>query len=452
MLPGRQSATTAVHLGAQRVAIVEQGPLWGTCLNNGCIPSKFLISVSDIHYYRNYGHPGLSVESNLNLPAVLQEKQRLLDRLRSRKKERIFEDLGIDLINGTATFFSPHDITVGEKRISAGKFIIAAGSRPFIPDIEGIHTVPYRTNIEALEPDTIPGALLVIGGRALGLEFAQVYAHFGSSVAILQRSPTIIPEEEPAIAALMEEYLRAEGISIITGVTLEKVRTSGSGIAVSTRMNGSEREFAADAILVATGRVANTRELNPDAAGVKTGKNGIILVDRNLRTSAPHIWAAGDVLGKPQLEPVATIGGIIAAENALVNKDRTLDLSSLPHAIFTTPQVASVGLTESQAKARGIPVTCRSVPMDATSKSQLSGDSRGMIKIVAEEPAGAVLGVHICAPLAAEMIQEAVFAVKYHLTVRDIIDTFHVYPSFAGAIQLCARSFFSEISETGPCS
>ena len=444
---GTSAATKAHHLGATRIAMVERGPLWGTCVNNGCIPSKFLLAVGDLSYYRNFGHQGLEVGTRLDLRKVIQEKRELILRLRERKARRIFGELEVELIEGAARFASPKRIEVAGRRMEGRRFIIAAGSSPSVPAVEGASSVPFLTNLEALELEEVPESIIVVGGRALGLEFAQIFAHFGSRVTLLQRSPRIIPEEEPEISTAMEDALKREGIDIQTGAEIVRVRKEDGEIGVSARVKGVGEKFTGAQILFATGRTPNTRDLNLPACGVKVDGKGAIIVDDTMQTSAPNIWAAGDVTGEPMLEPWAGIGGSVAAENAMTSKGRKLERSSLPHAIFTTPQVASVGPTEGQAKASGIAVKCRSVSLEGVSRALIAGDTRGLVKIVADEASGKVLGVHICASIAADMIEEGVLAVKFGLTVQDIVDTFHVFPTMAGAIQDCARMFLKPAGE-----
>jgi mercuric reductase len=423
------------------VAVVERGPLWGTCVNTGCIPSKLLLAVGDLAWYRNHGHPCLGVETSLRPAELFGEKRDLVLRLRERKARRIFGELGVELVEGVARFVSPHEIEVGNRQMEAGRFIIATGSSPTVPPVEGLAGVPYLTSTGALDLGEVPESLVVVGGRAVGLELAQAFAHLGSRVTLLQRSPRILPEEEPEIAAAMEDYLRAEGIAIHTGADLVRVRREADGIGIAARVKGVAEKFTASRILFATGRTPNTRDLDLPACGVKVDGKGAIAVDAAMQTSVPHIWAAGDVTGEPMLEPWAGVGGAVAAENALTGKGRRMDRTALPHAVFTTPQVAGVGLTEAQARAQGIPVKTRSVSLEGLARAMIHGDTRGLVKMVAREKGGKILGVHLCAPLAAELVMEGVLAVKAGLTTEDLVDTFHVFPTMAGAIQDCARAF-----------
>jgi mercuric reductase len=441
---GFSAAVKARSLGAARVAIIERGTLWGTCVNYGCVPSKFLITLADLVYYKNLHHPGVVVDSSFGLAQALEEKHAIIDRSLSKKYQSLVGEKGVEIITGQASFISPHELRVGERILTAPRFIIATGSSPSVPPVVGLRDIPYLTNIEALEPDKIPARLIVIGGRALGLEFAQLYAHLGSNVTVLQRSARIIPEEEPEISDGMAGYLREEGIEIRTDADIRSVRKDGDSVKLLAHFDGKPEEFTGDSILLATGRSPNTEGLGLENAGVETARGGAIVVDEYLRTSARHIWAAGDVLGEPQLEPAAKVGGSLAAENAIAGTQRVFNRREIPHAIFTTPQVASVGITEEAARRAGMHVTTRCTRMDAIVKSAITGDTRGMVKIVAEQESGRILGVHICASLAADMIQEGVVAVKHQLTVRDITETFHVFPTMTEILWVCARSFGHE--------
>jgi mercuric reductase len=297
------------------------------------------------------------------------------------------------------------------------------------------------TSQEALSPQRVPRSLIVIGGRALGLEFAQLYAHLGTNVTLLQRSSRIIPDEEPEIAGLMKSYLEGEGIDIRTGADIRKAEKTNGDITVTTIINGEEQKILAEDLLLATGRLPDSAGLHPERAGVHTGKNGAIIVDKTLKTTAPHIWAAGDVTGEPMLETAARYGGGIAAANAFSTTARQFNPAELPHGIFTSPQVASVGITEEQARRAGHSTICRCTLMNTISRTAMIGDTRGMVKIVADSDDEHILGIHICSPMATEIIQQGYFAVKNRLNIQDLIETYYVFPALSEVLSVCARSF-----------
>lgn len=445
------AAIKAIDLGA-KVAMIEKGTIGGTCVNVGCEPSKHLLRVGKIHYYRNHGHTGLDITSSLDFAGTINEKREVVEGLRKGRYIDVIDALGINLVRGQAVFVSRNEVKVNGKILHADKFVIATGSSPHIINIEGVDSVDYLTNVEAMELSELPESMIVLGGRALGLEFAQMFAHFGTEVTILQRSQKIIPEEESVISDYLKAYLEEEGINILTGAGVKSVRRENGKIVVTALFGEEKREFVAEKLLMATGRKPNTKGLGLEKAGVEVDKNGAIIVDEEMRTTSQNIFAAGDVLGEPMLETVAGKEGSIAAENALTNRKRKMDFSAVPHAIFTIPQVASVGLTEKKAEEKGIICKCSAIPMELVPKAVLAKDTRGLIKMVIDAKTERIIGVHILASLAADMIHEGVLAVKYGLTVDDIIDTVHVFPTMTEAIKLVAQSFRKDISKMSCCA
>lgn len=445
------AAIKAVGLGA-KVAMIERGTIGGTCVNVGCVPSKYLLRVGEINYYRNHGHAGLDISSSLDFASIINEKREIVESLRKGRYTDVINALGITLFKGKATFISENEVKVDGNTLQAEKFIIATGSSPHILSIEGINEVDYLTNVEAMELSELPGSIVVLGGRALGLEFAQMFAHFGTKVTVLQRSPRIIPEEENIISDYLRAYLEEENITIQTGAVVSSIRKEKDEIIVIAFVEGEKKEFKAEKLLMATGRKPNTKDLGLENAGIRIDKNGAVIVDDELKTSAPNIWAAGDVLGEPMLETVAGKEGSIAAENALANKGKKMDFSAVPHAVFTMPQVASVGLTEKNAEEKGIICRCSSIPMEFVPRAVLAKDTRGLVKMVIDAKTERILGVHILASLSADMIHEGVLAVKYGMTIDDIIDTVHVFPTMTEAVKLTAQSFRMDISKTSCCA
>lgn len=445
------AAIKAVDLGV-KVAMIEKGTIGGTCVNVGCVPSKHLLGVGEINYYRNHGHTGLNVNSSLDFVSIMNEKREIIEDLRKRRYIDVIDALGITLVRGQAVFDSKNEVKVNGRTLYADKFVIATGSSSYIPPIEGINSVDFLTNVEAMELSELPESMIVLGGRSLGLEFAQMFAHFGTKVTILQRSPRIIPEEESIISDYLKAYLEEEGINIQTGAGVKSVRKENSTIVITALFGEEMKEFKAKKLLVATGRKPNTRDLHLEKAGVKIDENGAIIVDDEMRTTSPNIYAAGDVLGEPMLETVAGKGGSIAAENVLADKRKKMDFSAVPHAVFTTPQVASVGLTEEKAEKKGIACRCSTIPMELVPRAVLAKDTRGLIKMVIDDKTERILGVHILASLAADMIHEGTLAVKYGMTIDDIIDTVHVFPTITEAIKLVAQSFRKDISKMSCCA
>ena len=303
-----------------------------------------------------------------------------------------------------------------------------------------------------------PSSMIVIGGRVLGLEFAQMYARFGTKVTLLQRSERTIPEHEPEISDALHQSLTEEGIEIVTGVEIKEIYQKDGTKFVNALVNNNKngniekkigRTIEAEQLLMATGRRPNTADLHLENTRVKPrDEDSAIIVNSEMRTSAPHIWTGGDVVGEPLLETLAAKEGAIAAENALTGSHKKINFLSVPSAIFTSPQVASVGLTEEKMMEKYGYCSCKTLEMKEVPKGLTVNETKGLIKMAVDpKKNNRIVGVHILANITADMIHEAVMAVKYRLTIEDIIDTVHVFPTMAEAIKLVATSFKQYVSK-----
>ena len=437
----------------QKVAMIERGTIVGTCVNTGCLPSKNMLHMGEVYFYGDHGHEGLKLTRGpFRLSSVVKAKDDLVLDQRTKKYSDVLDGLeNTTFIQGRAKFVSPNEVKVNGQRITGRHFLIATGSSPKVPPIQGIDKVDYLTNVEMLDLKRRPKSLLVIGGRALGLEFAQMYAHYGADVTLLQRSERILPKGEPEISEGLRSYLEDEGIKIHTGAEITQARQKGEKKIVDAKIGDNTKHFEADVLLLATGRTPNTRALALEEIGVKLKKDGAVSVDDQMRTSIPKIWAAGDVIGEPMLETAAAKEGSIAAMNALVGAGKIIDFNTIPRAVFTSPQVASVGLTDAQASQGGIKCQCGIVPLSLLPKAVAIGKTRGVIKLVAETKTKRVVGCHILADGAADIIHEAVFAIKFKLTVDDIIDTVHVFPTMSEAVKYAAISYYRDVSKISCC-
>jgi mercuric reductase len=456
---GSGSAAFAAALKAaehdSKVAMVEKGTIGGTCVNVGCVPSKNLLRAGELRYYdTNRDFPGIRPgRTTLEFRKIIQQKNQIVRGLRKEKYSDVLKSLpSTKLFRGNARFVSKTRVRVDGINVDGRKFIVASGSSPRIPQIPGIDRVDYLTNVEALSLRDRPDSMVILGGRALGLEFAQMYAHMGTKVTVLQRSERIIPEEEPAISDGLRQYLEEEGIKIKTGVQVKQVDEKNGEKVVVAETSGKEFEEHADELLMATGREPNTKDLGLEVIGAKLRQDGAVKVNREMHTTANNVWAAGDVIGDPMLETIAAKEGATAAENALLGTHKKIDFLPVPRAVFTSPQFASVGLTEKEAEEGGYECACRTVEMSKVPKAITIRETRGLIKMVAEARTGIVLGVHILADNAADIIHEGVLAVKYKLTIDDIIDTVHVFPTLAESTKLVAISFRKNIEELSCCS
>jgi mercuric reductase len=452
------SAAIKANMHNVKTAMIERAALGGTCVNVGCIPSKNLLGAGEIlHSANEPSYPSvLPCNSGFDFAKIIADKDRLVRSLRKRKYEDVLSELeNVELIKDSAAFISKKRIRLDDGRaLEADKFVIAAGSSPSVPPLKGIDEVDYLTNNEALSLREKPSSMIVIGGRALGLEFAQMYARFGTKVTLLQRSERIIPEHEPEISDALAHYLSEDdGIEIVTGVNVQEIsQKNGTKFVKAAIGKRKEKTFEAEQLLLATGRKPNTADLHLENAGVKTRKDEAVIVNSEMRTSAPHIWAGGDIVGEPMLETLAAKAGATAAENALTGSHKKIDLLIVPSAIFTSPQVASVGLTEENMMEKYGYCSCRTLPMKEVPKALTVNDTKGLIKMAVDPKKNRIVGVHILSSLAADMIHEAVMAVKYKLTIDDIIDTVHVFPTMSEAIKLVSTSFKQDVSKLSCCA
>jgi len=451
------SAAIRADRNGAKAVMIDGGTIGGTCVNVGCVPSKRLLAVGD-QFFRvaNRPFPGLHPDDgwSVDFRAVIRSKDRLVADLRKAKYADVLASLkGVEYVRGHAAFVSPHEVKVGKQKYQGEKFVIGTGSSPTIPPVPGIDTVDFLTNVEALSLGDRPDSMIVLGGRALGLEFAQMYQHLGTQVTVLQRSPRIVPDEEPEISRDLEKYLKEDGIEIHTGAAVLSAEQRKGRKVLVARVGGRKRTIEADEILLATGRTPNTAGLNLPAARVEVKADQGVKVDSEMRSTAPGIFAAGDVIGKPMLETAAAKEGYIAAENALAHRGLKMDYRAVPHAVFTNPAVASVGPTDAQANADGrVRCACNTILLKQVPKPLIVEDTRGLVKIVAEAESHKILGLHLLASLAPEMIHVGVLAVKHALTLEDIIDTVHVFPTHSEAIKLAALSFFEDIDKLSCCA
>jgi len=453
------AAIKADELGIRTAMVGEKSTkgtaIGGTCVNVGCVPSKNLITVGSAFY-----EPPLASfkaieygRTKLDFRKAIAEKDALVRRMRKEKYADVLGRLqNVEYIPGRGRFVSRNEVKVGERAVEGKKFLIAVGARAKALPLKGIEEVSYLTNEEALSLKELPDSLVVVGGRALGLEFAQMYSHFGTKVTVLQRSDRILPEGEPEISSALRGYLQDEGIDIETGVELRSVSQHGETKIVRGAVNGTEREFRADELLLAVGRAPNTDHLEAQNAGITLDGQGFIKVNGEMQTSSPNVWAAGDVVGEPMLETVAAKEGAVAVNNAFGDIKKRIDFAEVPRAVFTYPEVASIGLTEAETIGGGIKCVCGILPLDLVPKSRIVGDTRGLVKLVADKETKRVVGLHILAPHAADLIHEGVLAVKFKLTIDDIIDTVHVFPTLSEGIKLAAQSFYKDVGSLSCCT
>ncbi len=446
------AAIAATERGA-KVVMVERGTLGGTCVNIGCVPSKTQLRAGELFWQA--GHQpfkGISTTArSANLATLVEEKDALVASLRQHKYADLIDAYGWELVRGAARFEAAETLRVDGRAIRADGFVLATGARPAVPPIPGLDRVEYLTSTSLLDLKALPEYLVVVGAGYVGLELGQLFRHLGSRVTLLQRGQRLLRAYDPEIGVAMRGVLEDDGIEVITGATFVRAEQSGNTKQLVVRVAGGKRVVEGDALLVATGRTPNTEALDLPAAGVDTGPRGEIVVDEHLRTTNPRVFAAGDVTLGPQYVYVAAHEGAVAAENAL-GGSRPADLRAVPGVTFTTPAVATVGLTEEGARQAGYTVKVRVLALDDVPRALVNRDTRGLFKVVADARTDQVLGVHVVAENAGDVIYAGVLAVRFHLTVKDLTDTFAPYLTMSEGLKLAAQSFTRDPAKLSCCA
>jgi mercuric reductase len=465
------AALHAAELG-KTVAMTEYRTVGGTCANRGCLPSKNVIEAARLVYEAAYPrYPGLSpVSMPVNWAELVTQKDEIIQEYRSHKYESLLDHPErIRVVPGHATFISDHEVEVqsfdGARRLVGDQILIATGSAPEIPPLAGLADVPYLTSDLLSSSDDPwgtelreqPRSLLILGGGSIALELGQMFARFGTQVTLVTRGKGILSSYEPEITQALTEILQKEGLRIVTGAQVRGLQRVGKEVTLTALHRGKNLSLTADKLLIATGRRPNTQASGLEQAGVAVDAAGAIRVDRTLQTSVPHIWAAGDVIGREtesqMATPVGAHDGKIAAHNALSGeKLREVDHSVIPRVIFTDPQVAVVGLTDAEAVAAGITCNCNTIPLSAVPRAGAIRDTRGVIKMVLDSPTRRVVGVSMLGTNAGEVIHEAAMALRFGATTDDFIDLIHAYPTMAEALKLVAISFTKDVNRLSCCA
>jgi mercuric reductase len=460
---GAFAAAIAARRRGLSVVMVEKATVGGTCVNTGCVPSKALLAAAEArHAGVTAGRfPGLSsAAAGLDLAGLIDGKNDLVAGMRTDKYGELAAEYGWPILAGTARFAGSPEAPAlrvaltdgGVTTVEAEHYVIATGSGPWAPPINGLAEAGYLTSTTAMDLDQLPTSLIVLGGNAVGLEQGQLFARLGVRVTVVEARDRLAPFEEPEISAGIERGFTDEGIGVRTAAIVTSVRRDGDGYRL--RLAGAEagQELAAEQLLVATGRRPVTDGLGLDGVGVKVGDRGEVVVDEQLRSTNPRIWAAGDVTGGPQLVYVAAAHGAVVVDNAFGSAGRVLDYRHLPRVTFTGPQIASVGLTEARAVEAGHRCDCRVLPLVYVPRAVVNRDTRGLIKLVADGDTGRLLGVHVLADGAGELIAAATQALKAGVTVAELADTWYAYLTMAEGLKLAAQTFTRDVSKLSCCA
>lgn len=434
---GYVAALKAAQLGAQ-VTVIEQAEVGGTCLNRGCIPTKTLIASAEVlHKAKNLADYGIDSGGSFspNLAKIMERKDRVVS-VQVKGIRALFKSWNIALVEGKGSLLSPGKIQVRkregiEETVEADTMIIATGSRPAQIPLFPFDGKDILSSDDVIAMREIPGSLLIVGAGVIGCEFAALFSEFGTRVTMVEALERALFTEDIEVSELLEREFKKKGVTLMTGVRVAKVERGEGGLHA---LLSDGREVIAEKVLVSVGRSFNTEEMGLEAVGVQTGNRGEIIADGKMETAVKGIYAVGDVVGGMLLAHKASQEGIVAAHNAC-GGEMTMDYSVVPSAIFTSPEIASVGLREHQAKEKGIPYVTGHFLYRALGKAHAAGEISGFFKIIADRGSDRILGAHLMGAHASDLIHEIAVAMQAGLKARDVAGTIHAHPTFSEGIR-----------------
>jgi pyruvate/2-oxoglutarate dehydrogenase complex dihydrolipoamide dehydrogenase (E3) component len=434
-----------------KTALVEKHALGGDCLYYGCVPSKTLLHTAKMAaLLRRSQRLGVTCpDLRVDFQKVMGHMREVITNIGLHDDPSRFEAMGIKVIFGQARFVDTNVLEIGEQRLYSKKFVLATGSSPAVPPIPGLKEAGYITNIEAFSLERLPASIAILGAGPIGLEFAQVFRRLGAEVTVIDQAPTVLFREDGEPAAALDKYLQAEGIKTVLGADIDRVGRRDGHKVVSITQDGHMQEILVQEVMAALGRFANVQALGLEAVGVEYSPKGVV-VDDTLRTTAPHIWACGDVTGKYQFTHVAEYQARLVVRNALLPLKAKADYRVVPWATFTDPELARVGLTEVQAQQQGLDYKVFRVDFVDIDRAITDDEAKGFTKVITS-PKGKILGAHILGPNAGDLIHEFVLAMRENIPLGRISSAIHVYPTLAQVSRRTADKFYAEKlqSQTG---
>ncbi len=419
-----------------KCALAESSHLGGTCINVGCIPSKTLIfSARVMRMVSEANNYGVTVnQPEADWPAMVRRKDRLVGRIRNRNYSEVEQNRNIDLFEGEATFSNPQELNINGDKIFADKIVIAAGSRPSIPPVSGLDQIEYLTSTTAMEMDELPESIIILGGGIIALEFSQLFNHLGVKITVLQRNQRLAPVLDPDISAEIQKIITEEGIEVITGVEVRSVGSQGSRVYAEDYSTGSPVRYSAEKLFIATGRISNGDRLALDRADIETDESGFIKVDNSFKTSRDGIWAIGDITGGPMFTHRAWHDGMLLGKHLVEEAEITNVGRLIPFAVFTSPEIATVGMLEKEAVRAGYDVRVQRFEIGHLGRALSMDQYKGFVKLVSDRNSGKLLGAHLLTPEAGELIHELIIAIRFGAKIEDLKDMMHVHPTLSESI------------------
>lgn len=439
---GYVSAIRAAQLGA-KVALIERGDLGGTCLNVGCIPTKVLLHTAELYEELKHSDElGLELD---NMPKVNWQKLQarrvnIINKL-VKGVEMLLKSNIVTLMRGEASFIDSNSVRVKladgkEEVVTSEYFVVATGSEPMIPPIKGADLDGVIDSTKALCSDKLPEEVVIIGGGVIGIEFASVYSSFGSKVTMIEMMPKLGQSIDSDVAAMLKANMEKSGIEIHISAKVVGIEKKGGKLCVKYELNGEDKFAYGDNVLISTGRKPVTKGLEIENANVSVSNRGFVTIDSNMRTNVKNIYAVGDVTGKVMLAHVAEEQGVVAVENMLLGCNKTINYDIVPGCLYTKPEVAYVGITEDEAKNRGLDYETGMFPLINNGKTLITGDVENtFIKVVTDKKYDEIIGISIYGPRATEMISEFSLGINLEVTVDELIETIHPHPTVSEGLK-----------------
>ncbi len=444
---GFAAARTAAAMG-KSVALIDQGPFGGLCILKGCMPSKTLIRSSELSYLSQHSEElGITVKGvSVDYPKIINRKNKIIAGFADYRYQEMKKNPKITFIDGSARFLSPHELEVGKQQIRGEKFLIATGSKIFVPEIPGLRESGFITSNEALELKELPRSIALIGGGVIALELGQHFSRMGVEVHLFSRSEYVLSWEDEEVGRGLEKYLQEEGISFHTGAAYDSVSTGEGGLKeLSWRSKGKAGRIEVEEILLAAGREADFERLNLETARVEYNDQGIVVNDE-MESNVPTIFAAGDATGIYHLAHIAVYQGEIAGHNAFSDQKRKADYRVVPEVVFTDPLFARVGMNEKEARESGQKIITASYPFDDLGKAICTGQTKGFVKMIADSKTGEILGVMILGAEADLLIHEMAVAMQFKATVQQFLQIPHFHPTLSEILTYPAEEIASKLS------
>lgn len=425
----------------KKTAIIEKRYVGGTCVNDGCTPTKALVASARMAYMATRKDLGVEVNDyKIDFLAIMQRKDALVEKSRNGGQKGLEETENLDLIFGDASFIGKKTLNVklnagGEEEMTAELIFIDTGAKTTIPEINGLKTVPYLTSTTILDLKELPESLIIIGGNYIGLEFGQMFSRFGSKITILEKGKTIMSKEDADVSETVTQFLTEEGLEILSGIEINKIEKSPEGkITLTIKKDNQQQQITASHLLIAVGRSPQTKTLDLEKTGVEVDEKGFIKVNDKLETTAPGIYALGDVKPGPAFTHIAYNDHLVVLKNLLENANVSIKGRPVPYCMFTDPQLGRIGLSENEARKQGLDILVAKLPMEKVARAVETNETKGFMKAVVDAKTNQVLGATVLGYEGGEVMAVLQMAMQGKITAHELRENIFAHPTMSESI------------------